>query len=943
MVRDVMDYKIIAFVQIYNEISKGNLERFVSHIKPIVDDIYFYDDASTDGSYEYLLSRFDGSRIIRGTKNDFQNEIGHKQILLQKVKQKNPDFILWLDVDEVLSGSRDSLIEVCNDCLAGGYDGVALHELNLYRSYSYIRKDSLFDLGWFTRIWRCNDDLQYFYNSGLHNDMVPFGINSVMRTTKLKVIHYGFSDIKNLSSKYWTYRKNGQRGYNMLDRLIWSKDLVVEKLSNYIFPSNELVESTNTPPLNLSFSEAISEMWREKERVVKPKFSIICLIYKSVDWLKFVYSQVIKYTNMDDKEFIFIVNDGNESVKNYLKNNFIRHYIFNNTEDQRNEWYINNVYRAYNYGAQVSNGDFVVFINSDMAFTNNWFENLWASYDGKSCISSRLVESGKLRSGLYGIEKNFGSSPSNYMEVSFNEYARNIEEGVTRDGGLYMPLLIRKSHFIDVGMYPEGNIKANSQDIFNPIIASQGDELIPGDKILMQKLKSIGVEHKTAFNSIVYHFQCGEMDDQTNDLCSDKSTIAVCNDLISGVNGERTFFGNILSNFPNSVGIDSTYLNCKLEDFSSVARLYFEKNKNVMSEIDIVFQNSTFIDRLDRDRITIMYVQDNLRRIQMLSDIRYPKDIIAQQEKNMRDADILVTNSIELICDYDDFDFEYLSPIGSNSELFKPLNKKSELRDKYKIPQQRQVGIFVGDMSEVKGWGEMISIIDNPKIKELFWIVVSKKKEDTVKNRENVKLFNCVSQNTLCELHNCADFFILPSKQETQCLAAIEALLCDIPIIIYMTGFTFLLDKNSIDQIGIINKNFDSGLLDSVIRFTKGDRLYNPRLTALKNKLSIKDNMDQLNKIFCHAKLLSEIKKTNFQKSVIQKSVICDAHKLKEEIVSIKKSIKEALELGSEIQKNTLKFGNIVEKHVNRKTNSLNRLKKNFKKELNKLFYKNRG
>jgi hypothetical protein len=50
-------------------------------------------------------------------------------------------------------------------------------------------------------------------------------------------------------------------------------------------------------------------------------------------------------------------------------------------------------------------------------------------------------------------------------------------------------------------------------DVFNPIYAKLGEPCIPGDRVLMYKLKTIGVNHFTAFDSIVYHFQQGEMRD----------------------------------------------------------------------------------------------------------------------------------------------------------------------------------------------------------------------------------------------------------------------------------------------------------------------------------------------------------------------------------------------------------------------------------------------
>jgi GT2 family glycosyltransferase len=242
------------------------------------------------------------------------------------------------------------------------------------------------------------------------------------------------------------------------------------------------------------------------------KISIACLIYKSVRWLDFVYEQVKKYTNLVDNEFYFVANDACEEVLNHLKINNIPHYIHNNTEEQRKEWYINNVYRAWNTAGKMAKGEYVVFINSDMAFTPNWLEDLIDNIDENKVVTSRLVERGILRSGKYGIEKNFGNNPKDYDEKAFLEYAESIRQKNLYQSGLYMPMLIKKEHLEKIGGYPEGNVLSGS-NIFNPMYAKRGQHLIPGDQILILKLKTIGVEHFTSFNSIVYHFQEGEMRD----------------------------------------------------------------------------------------------------------------------------------------------------------------------------------------------------------------------------------------------------------------------------------------------------------------------------------------------------------------------------------------------------------------------------------------------
>jgi hypothetical protein len=242
------------------------------------------------------------------------------------------------------------------------------------------------------------------------------------------------------------------------------------------------------------------------------KVSIACLIYKSTRWLKFVYDQVRKYTDLTDNEFYFVANDANEHVLNYLKDNNIPHYIHNNTEEQKKEWYINNVYRAWNTACTVAKGEYIVLINSDMAFSPNWLESLMENYDDSKMITSRLVERGIMRSGTYGIEHNFGNVPDDYRDSDFVDYVKSISEKKLMPGGLYMPLLIKTEYLERINYYPEGNLKIDA-DVYAPQYAVRGEPCIPGDKVLIRKLNDMGIQHFTDFNSIVYHFQEGEMRD----------------------------------------------------------------------------------------------------------------------------------------------------------------------------------------------------------------------------------------------------------------------------------------------------------------------------------------------------------------------------------------------------------------------------------------------
>ena len=164
-------FKIVCICQVYNEIEKGNLKRFFEYTKPLVDDIVIYDDGSTDGSYEYSLGQT--PYVLRGGKNNFKNEIVHRQLMLKKALELSPDFILWLDADEILSAqSKKELYDVCAECIEKNSDAVAIKELNIWRSHTWHRLDSLYNQGWFTRLWKVVSGLDFQeIKPGLHQDL----------------------------------------------------------------------------------------------------------------------------------------------------------------------------------------------------------------------------------------------------------------------------------------------------------------------------------------------------------------------------------------------------------------------------------------------------------------------------------------------------------------------------------------------------------------------------------------------------------------------------------------------------------------------------------------------------------------------------------------------------------------------------------------------------
>lgn len=807
-------YKIVAICQVFNELEKGNLERFVTFLLPLVDELVVYDDGSNDGSYEYLHNKT--RHIIRGSKNDFLHEVAHRKQLVEYALTLSPDYILWLDADEVLTRcSREDLNEICSYCDSEGLDGIQLHEVNLWRSRTWRRMDSLFDDGWFTRIWKVSDKIRYSSTkSGLHQAaLVPPGIKNVSRIDNISVLHYGFSSMDSLAEKYITYKANGQTGYEMLDRIIDEHLLITERVPETMFPVELWDETELDRPIPILFEDALKYVEEYKKRRNEIEITVVCLIYKSTGWAQFVYEQFVKYTYEKKVEFYFVVNNGLPGVAEYLTQNYIPFYEFNSGSSDDNEWYINKVYRAYNYGATKARGKYLVFINSDMAFSPFWLDALRANYDGNNCLVPRLVESGRLRSGKYGVERNFGFTPNTYKEKSFIKFYQKNKMEILAEGGLYMPLFIDKRQFESVGGYPEGNVNPSS-DFVSPVIVKKGEPHITGDRFLIDKLKNAGVRHQTVFSSLVYHFQMGEMLASDDVISENRKLIALCNDLVTGTMGERVFWDHFLEYLPNSVGVDKRIVG-KSQGFEKRAKKHI---KSKYKGIQVIVQNASFIQTIDPSKYTIAFLQDNLRAMNSPSQV---------QERNLRLADKIVTNSVVTAASYPEFSFEII-PIGIDDTLFSPKNKIDSRRNR-NIPLSEKVGIFVGAFTDAKGWPKIKECIDRHR--DILWIVISK--YDEVYNAPNVRSYNRVSQEELVELLNCSDFFILGSLVETQCLAAIEACLCNIPVIMNITGIFSEFSEDELNKCGVWGPDFDSAIVQVY------NRGFSPRDVILSKGMTI--------------------------------------------------------------------------------------------------------
>jgi glycosyltransferase involved in cell wall biosynthesis len=513
---------ITALLQNRNEVESGHLSRFLKWNSDLYDNIVAYDDFSSDKSVEVLKAH--GATVIEGQFKMFTSELNIKRILLDKALEEFPktDWFLWLDADELLLSSRQELESIIHLASLKGFDGLQFPLVNLWRSEVYFRADSNFNELKNVRIWKNTGRLYFDPKPGLHHLMHPKGLRKILDFPDLKVLHFGFSSEAHIINKFQTYRDSGQRARNLW-RLVdetnielISIDATSQELGNrfgaWRRTAQELVGNESYSPIINSCKSGIVDLQSQPRPIV----TLISLIYAGVDWLEFQYGELLKLQlelGPENVEILFVANDATNEVIEYLQANEIPH-ILAPGRTQENEWYINSVYRAYNFGAMSARGEYVLLTNSDMAYFPGFLSNLLSHRSSKRYLVGKLIESGRLKPAKIAIKKNFGMNLATFKRANFYKFAARISGDTLTSDGLYMPLLINRQDFIDNGGFPEGNIKKDSLSKYlssgNYEIAEPGEALLSGDFAFVERSKKNGWEFLTLNSAIAYHFQEGE-------------------------------------------------------------------------------------------------------------------------------------------------------------------------------------------------------------------------------------------------------------------------------------------------------------------------------------------------------------------------------------------------------------------------------------------------
>jgi glycosyltransferase involved in cell wall biosynthesis len=120
-------------------------------------------------------------------------------------------------------------------------------------------------------------------------------------------------------------------------------------------------------------------------------------------------------------------------------------------------------------------------------------------------------------------------------------------------------------------------------------------------------------------------------------------------------------------------------------------------------------------------------------------------------------------------------------PIGVDTDLFKPIDGKDALRDKYGLPKNKRIGLWCGTKHKMKGYTRLLEYAEsNP---DVHWIIVWKQKSEAG-HMDRATNFTLVSQEVLVELMNASEFYLCSGLLSPFFMIEWEAMACNLQMVI---------------------------------------------------------------------------------------------------------------------------------------------------------------
>lgn len=303
---------IAGFVKCRNElIRSNNLRRVIHNLSEFCDQIFVADDASYDGSKEYIQKHIPEECILLVSPEEqaFEKELEVKQQLLELIHQNGPfHYIYWQDCDEVLDANGTANIrDFCRANLNNQIQAWSFHYTQIWGNSSWARTDDGFDDGNFWKLWKYSPNLRFDIHPGTHHAQFPAQVAEALQSGRsakapYEVIHYG-NYSENLKFKCIQY----YGGLGGVPRHLNFEDATYRPIDKSIYPSGAEFNPLDEPkpePYTPIFKEKLLKL-RDLKNLEKT-FCVTISTYNRGHTLKRAIDSVLAQTY---QEFIIVVVD----------------------------------------------------------------------------------------------------------------------------------------------------------------------------------------------------------------------------------------------------------------------------------------------------------------------------------------------------------------------------------------------------------------------------------------------------------------------------------------------------------------------------------------------------------------------------------------------------------------------------------------------------------
>lgn len=205
--------KLVAMLRVKNEMPV--IAACLTKLSELADEIVVLDNGSTDGTLE-LYPSF--PKIVAVLKTEGYHDGRDKYLLLLKAKERNPDWIIWTDGDEVFEDACTR--KVMEQYMRSRYNRIRFRMYTFWLNEKSFRIDGtflLYTLEPQRSMWR-NAPEAYFSNKKMHPGDIR-GIRGASFISPFRIKHYGYPTHEKIGRKYHAYESEDTDGIRTYEHL----------------------------------------------------------------------------------------------------------------------------------------------------------------------------------------------------------------------------------------------------------------------------------------------------------------------------------------------------------------------------------------------------------------------------------------------------------------------------------------------------------------------------------------------------------------------------------------------------------------------------------------------------------------------------------------------------------------------------------------------------